>query len=251
PLRSQLAGARQVLRGRRRRLRDQPRGLRRAAARASPLPRGRHVLVPRRRDEQLHLEPALDVPRAPRSCRHPGDAFLRRLARRARRQPRRAPSADPVRGARQAFRAGRRDRPRDAVELRRQQALVVPPIAALSSLPMVRGLLAAALAATAAAVLASPALAATRTAPTAPIFDSKGHLIGTPLVPRRLKSALTQERALRDFERYPKVAAWLSRYPRSGISDEATFDANSREWTVKIWWSGRKVSAGEIAQGTV
>ena len=64
---------------------------------------------------------------------------------------------------------------------------------------MVRGLLAAALAATAAAVLASPALAATRTAPTAPIFDSKGHLIGTPLVPRRLKSALTQERALRDF----------------------------------------------------
>jgi hypothetical protein len=116
----------------------------------------------------------------------------------------------------------------------------------------VRGLLAAALAATVAAiVLAPPALASTRTAPTAPIFDSKGHLIGTPLVPKRPKSALTQEKAIRDFERYPKVAAWLSRYPHSGISDEATFDTKSKQWTVKVWWSGPKVSAGEIAQGTV
>jgi hypothetical protein len=115
----------------------------------------------------------------------------------------------------------------------------------------VRVLLAAALAAIAAALLASSALASKGTAPTAPIFDSKGHLVQTPLVPRRLRSSLTQERALRDFERYPKVAAWLSRYPHSGISDEATYDAKSREWTVKIWWSGRNVSAGEIAQGTV
>jgi hypothetical protein len=116
---------------------------------------------------------------------------------------------------------------------------------------VVRGLLAAALSALTVAVLASPALASTHTAPAAPIFDKKGHLIQTPFVPERPKSSLTQEQAFRDFEHYPKVAAWLSRYPRSGISDEATYDRKSGEWTVKIWWSGRNVSAGEIAQGTV
>jgi hypothetical protein len=115
----------------------------------------------------------------------------------------------------------------------------------------VRGLLTAALVAIAAAVLASPALASTRTAPVAPIFDKKGHLIETPFVPQRPKSSLTQERALKDFEHYPKVAAWLSRYPRSGLSDEATYNSKSGQWTVKVWWSGRNFSAGEIAQGIV
>ena len=112
---------------------------------------------------------------------------------------------------------------------------------------MVRGLLAAGLAALAAAVLASPALGSTRTAPTAPIFDSKGHLVGTPFVPKKPQASLTQKQALRNFERYPKVASWLSRYPRSGRSDEETYDAKSGEWTVKIWWG----DAGEIAEGKV
>jgi hypothetical protein len=110
-----------------------------------------------------------------------------------------------------------------------------------------RGLLAAALAGLAAAVLAPAALASTHTAPTAPIFDGKGHLVGTPLVPKRPSSSLTQASALRDFERDPKVAGWLSRYPHSGRSHEVTYDAKAGEWTVKIWWG----AAGEIAQGTV
>jgi hypothetical protein len=116
----------------------------------------------------------------------------------------------------------------------------------------VRVLLAATLAALTAAVIAPAALASPRTTPIAPVFDGKGHLIQTPFVPQRGqtqrgKALLTRKRALRDFERFPKVAAWLSRYPRSGRSDEETFDANSGDWTVKIWWG----AAGEIAEGKV
>jgi hypothetical protein len=112
----------------------------------------------------------------------------------------------------------------------------------------VRGLLAVALAGLIAAALASPALASTRSTPSLPVFDGKGHLIQTPFTPqRRHPGHLTQAQALRDFERFPKVAAWLSRYPHSGRSDEETLDAKSGQWTVKIWWG----NAGEIAQGIV
>jgi hypothetical protein len=111
----------------------------------------------------------------------------------------------------------------------------------------VRGLLAAGLAALAAAALASPALGSTRTTPTAPVFDAKGHLVQTPFVPRRPDSSLTQQQALRTFEHYPKVASWLSRYPRSGRSDQATYNPKSGEWKIMVWWG----DAGEIAQGTV
>ena len=109
-------------------------------------------------------------------------------------------------------------------------------------------LLGLALVALAASVFASTASAAgSSTTTTAPVFDGKGHLIGTPFVPIRAGAVLTQKQALRDFERYPKVAAWLSRYPGSDRSDEETYDAKSGQWTVKIWWG----AAGEIAEGTV
>jgi hypothetical protein len=111
----------------------------------------------------------------------------------------------------------------------------------------VRGLLAAALAALAAAAFAPSALGSPHTTVTVPSFDGKGHLIGTPFVPQRARSSLTSKQALRIFERDPKVAAWLSRYPRSGRSHDVTHDAKTGEWTVKIWWG----AAGEIAQGTV
>jgi hypothetical protein len=117
----------------------------------------------------------------------------------------------------------------------------------VSSLPAVRGLLAAALAALTAAAVAPAALASTGTTPIAPVFDGKGHLVQTPLVPQQARALLTQKGALRAFERDPKVAAWLSRYPHSDRSDEETYDSKSGEWTVKIWWG----DAGEIAQGTV
>ena len=69
-----------------------------------------------------------------------------------------------------------------------------------------RGLLAASLAALAFAVLAPSAFASSGTTSTGPLFDGKGRLIKTPLVPGRPGSSLTQQQALRDFERYPKVA---------------------------------------------
>jgi hypothetical protein len=92
-------------------------------------------------------------------------------------------------------------------------------------------------------VFAAPAAAK---GPTAPVFDSKGRLIQTPFVPPP-SLHLTKARALRIFERDPKVAAWLTRYPRSGRSDDETYSAATTEWTVKLWWG----AAGEIAQGTV
>ena len=110
-----------------------------------------------------------------------------------------------------------------------------------------RGLLTAVLAALAFAVLASTAFASTGTTSTGPVFDGKGRLVQTPLAPPQPRAQLTQKQALQAFERYPKVASWLTRYPHSGRSHEATYDSKSNEWTVKIWWG----NAGEIAQGTV
>jgi hypothetical protein len=109
----------------------------------------------------------------------------------------------------------------------------------------VRVVLAAALVAL--VVAPSAAAAGSSTAPPGPVFDSKGHLIQTPLVPQGTERQLTKRRALRSFEQDPKVADWLSRYPRSGRSDEETYSAKTGLWTVKIWWG----AAGEIAQGTV
>jgi hypothetical protein len=97
----------------------------------------------------------------------------------------------------------------------------------------------------AAGVLA-PAAAAAST-PTAPVFDGKGHLVKTPLVPPKSGPQLTKRGALLLFERNPKVAAWLSRYPRRGLVDQESFDSSTGLWTVKIW----RGAAGEIAQGTV
>ena len=97
-----------------------------------------------------------------------------------------------------------------------------------------RGLFAAALTGLLVAVLA-PAAAGAPTTPTAPVYDGRGHLIQTPFVRARPGTSLTQKGALRDFERDPKVAAWLTRYPHSGRSDEETYDAKAGEWTVKLW----------------
>jgi hypothetical protein len=58
---------------------------------------------------------------------------------------------------------------------------------------------------------------------------------------------LSKKTVLTIFENYPKVHAWLARYPATGRTDDEIFDKSGRSWTVKIWW-GR---AGEIAQGRV
>ena len=102
-------------------------------------------------------------------------------------------------------------------------------------------------AAVATLALVPVAAAATAPTPTGPVFDGKGHLIGTPLVPPPDAPRLTDREALRHFEADPRVAAWLTRYPSTGRSDEETYDAKTVSWTVKIWWG----AAGEIAEGRV
>ncbi|HKI91173.1 MAG TPA: hypothetical protein VJ986_02635, partial [Gaiellaceae bacterium] len=99
----------------------------------------------------------------------------------------------------------------------------------------------------AALALVPAAAAATTPTPTGPVFDGKGHLIETPLVPPPDTPRLTEHEALRRFEADPKVAAWLARYPRTGIVDQETYTAKTASWTVKIWWG----AAGEIAEGRV
>jgi hypothetical protein len=97
---------------------------------------------------------------------------------------------------------------------------------------------------------AAPAWAAKApTAPTAPVFDQNGRLVQTPLVPPPKVAGphLTKAGALRIVERYPKVAAWLTRYPVKGRSEEETYAAPTQSWTVKIWWG----AAGEIVEATV
>ncbi|HYA08912.1 MAG TPA: hypothetical protein VEG24_04935, partial [Gaiellaceae bacterium] len=96
-------------------------------------------------------------------------------------------------------------------------------------------------------VFASAAAAGAATTPTAPVFDGKGRLVQTPLAPASAPTHLTKERALAIFRRNAKVAAWLSRYPKTGFSDEETYDAKTASWTVKLWWG----AAGEVAEGTV
>ncbi len=102
------------------------------------------------------------------------------------------------------------------------------------------------LAALVCALAVAPA-AAGATTPTGPVYDGKGHLVQTPFVPAPTAPQLSQARVLQAFERYPKVADWLARYPTKGLVDEETFDPKSASWTVKIWWK----QAGQIAEGRV
>ena len=133
---------------------------------------------------------------------------------------------------RQGARAGDRDRARDPVELRGEQALVLR-----TRLPA----LAAALAALA---FAAPAGAAT--APTAPVFDKDGRLVETPFVPSEGNARLTEEQAVAILFRNDKVADWLDRYPPKPATD-AEYRPAADEWVVKAW-SGK---AGQIVLGKV
>jgi hypothetical protein len=107
-----------------------------------------------------------------------------------------------------------------------------------------RGLL---IAAVCVLVPAPAATAATSTTVTAPVYDSNGHLVQTPVAPPPGTAHLTKPQVLAIVERDAKVHAWLARYPKSGLVDEEDFDSRTLQWTVKIWWG----AAGEIVQATV
>jgi hypothetical protein len=102
--------------------------------------------------------------------------------------------------------------------------------------------------------LAPAALAAAP--PTGPVYDGKGHLIGTPFAPPQAKPRLTRDRALAIFEAYPKVRTWLAHYPRKSRVTDVTYQGDATKctggtaggcWNAKIW-SGK---AGEVATGRV
>ncbi len=57
---------------------------------------------------------------------------------------------------------------------------------------------------------------------------------------------MTERAVVATFLEVPKVSRWLARYPANPTTD-ATFDAASRRWIVKVW-SGK---AGQIALGRV
>src|ERR1700739_3093707 len=81
----------------------------------------------------------------------------------------------------------------------------------------------------------APAAAAATTV-TAPVYDAQGHLIQTPFVPAQNGPGLSTHHALPIVRADPKVKAWLSRYPKTGFTDQETFSASMHQWTVKIWW---------------
>ncbi|HEY3542284.1 MAG TPA: hypothetical protein VGK79_07055 [Gaiellaceae bacterium] len=97
------------------------------------------------------------------------------------------------------------------------------------------------------AVAAVAPAAHAATTVTAPVYDGKGHLVQTPLAPPLGNAQRTKEQVLAIVERYPKVRAWLTRYPSHDRVDQEDYDTATHQWTVKIW----RAPAGQIVQATV
>src|SRR5436309_1249424 len=221
---AQLGAAREVLRRRVRRLCREPGCLHGPAQERASALRGRgDRIVSRRSDEQLRVEPRLDLPAPARAHRVPGASVLRRVGCCLRREP---AAADTVRpgGPRQDRVAGDRGRARHAAQFPRQQALVVSP-------------------------KALPALAALVAATT---VCANAHAATAAADPARLTAA----RAEQIFLAYPKVRDWLRRYPTRGRSVGATYEPSSQKCTFGTrggCWNVRvdRSPAGEIASGRV
>jgi hypothetical protein len=96
-------------------------------------------------------------------------------------------------------------------------------------------------------VLAAPAPAAQ----TAPVYDSRGNLIGTPFVPQEdaAEPRLSEDEALELALRHPKIADWLDRYPPRSLTKQADFDEASGSWEVKVWSS--LPDAGQVVDAKV
>ncbi len=84
-------------------------------------------------------------------------------------------------------------------------------------------------------------------APAASAADPPATALPKQFEPAPVKAQLAQTEATSRFLAAPKVRDWLERYPATGRQTEATFDAKTRAWTVKVWWG----EAGEIATGRV
>jgi hypothetical protein len=89
-----------------------------------------------------------------------------------------------------------------------------------------------------AAVAVAALLASARSASalaTNPAYDARGRLIETPFVQSQDGPILLDERALELALANPKIRDWVDRYPAAGLTKNATFDAESGLWTIKVW----------------
>ena len=121
------------------------------------------------------------------------------------------------------------------MELRRQQALELPTAARLLAVALV--------------ALAVAAPAAGQTAPTTPVYDSRGNLIGTPFVPEPTQPLLTEADAISRALANEKVADWVDRYPEQSLTKQAELDEDAKVWTVRVWSS--LPDAGQIVLAKV
>jgi len=97
------------------------------------------------------------------------------------------------------------------------------------------------------AVLAVVAAIAVVAVPTAAGHGAPaGDLAARAGAPSGAPARLPEDRVVELLLAHPKVAAWLERYPPKPVTD-ASFDRESRAWTVHVW-SGE---AGEVARGLV
>ena len=184
-------------------------------------------LVRRRGDEQLLVQPALDVPRAARPLRLPGAALPGRLGRGARREP--VLAARALVGSARARSWRRRSRScGHAAQLPRQQALVVPALMRLARRSSLCAL---------APRRARGGRRANRRRPSTTTRPPRPDAVRA--AERRCE--LTSAQATQIFLAHPKVADWLDALPAEPA--RPTRRSKDRVWTVKVW-SGE---AGEIA----
>jgi hypothetical protein len=88
-------------------------------------------------------------------------------------------------------------------------------------------------------------------APSAPVFNSNGDLVGTPFVPqdKPAPAELTEKQAVAIVLADKKVADWVSRYPAKGLTKEASLDDKTDLWSVKVW--SDLPDAGQIVDARV
>jgi hypothetical protein len=94
--------------------------------------------------------------------------------------------------------------------------------------------------------LAGPAVAA---APTRPVYDARGNLVGTPFVPAAEEPALEEDEAIARALAEPKIRDWLDRYPARTLTKSAELDGDTGLWEVKVWSS--LPDAGQVALARV
>ena len=82
-----------------------------------------------------------------------------------------------------------------------------------------------------------------------PRYDENGRIIETPFVPAEEGPQLHEKVAIELALSLPRVEKWVARYPEDGLTKTATYDAETKEWKVKVW-SDRK-DAGQIVLATV